>query len=628
MAEADLTNIARASIATPSAGVVAYFSDLVTKRLWFTDETARQGPVGKSANVYDVTDYGLKGDDATDNLAAWNILYALLPVNAVVYFPAGTYRFSAELTLSSNLQLKIIGDGRSRSLLKTTSATANLFNISNAAFYYSFQELGFRASVAKTAGAYIAAPNSNDYLDIRWCEFQGHFNAISLTGTTAANVGIIDQCHFNSPSANGNSIIVNGSNINTIISNCTINNAVVAGTTGLLINQSGAVQVYGCDFIGGVNAMLVNATATVSAVFVTNTFFDQSTLGSTVKFSGTFPISRVKFVQCGITCGIVGGAGVTACEIAGTGTGTSIPEAIDFIGCDFYNNGGSGTTTGLLVTGCKGFTVKDCRIAGFTNGINVTPYNTAGFTTLNIIGNVIGANENFAANGTGILLNAGGVAYGSINITGNQFISNTVDNITDNSTITGQTQKIIADNIGDLYRGVLASIVANTAGINTTETIVTGGLNVAPIPANSLVPGTTIKVTLEGTCTATVANITTFKIRFGALGTATGDTAILTIATPASAAAGTNIPFQVSILITIRTIGAAGTIYGVMVVNNQAGATVATASTGIMVVPSQIVIGTVAAINTTVASYITVTCITAATTTTNTFQQGLIEIIK
>lgn len=508
-----------AAPSTPATGKVEYFTK-TDKRLYYIDDTGASGRVGgPPGGWYDVTDYGLKGDDSTDNLSAWNVLYALLPVNATVYFPPGTYRFSNELTLSSNLQARILGAGRSRSLLKITHATANLFNISNAAFYYTFEELGFRSSVTRTGGAYINAPSNDAYMDVRFCEFQAYFKAISLTGAIAGNVSLFEDCHFNSPAVNGTAITINGSNINMMISDCTIDSGTVAGSVGVLINQSGAVQFDACDFIGGVNALLVNATATVSALYFTNCFFDQSTLGSTVKFMGTAAISRVKFVCCGITCGTVGGSGITACEIAGTGTGTSIPEAIDFIGCDFYNNGGSGTTTGILVTGCRSFSVRDSRIAGFTNGIDVTPYNSNGITSVDIQENVIGATENFAANGTGVVLRAGAVQYGSVMVAGNRFNANTTIQINDLSTVSATTgQKLIQDNIG---------LPAGTVSINRQAipiaTTYMGGL---VLPANSLRVNNHFRMTLNFTNPATAAT-TTILVKYGTAAT-TGDATIHT----------------------------------------------------------------------------------------------------
>jgi hypothetical protein len=340
-----------------------------------------------------------------------------------------------------------------------------------------------------------------------------------------------------------------------MITNVNINSGTTAGSIGLLINQCGAVQIAGCDFIGGVNAMLVNATGVVSAIIVTNTYFDQSTLGSTVKFSGTFAISRVKFVECGITCGTTGSGGLVACEIAGTGTGTSVPESIDFIGCDFYNNGGAGTTFGLLVTGCKQFLVANCRISGFTNGISVTPYNTAGFTCFNILNNVIGATENFAANGTGIVLNAGSVAYGPFQINGNFFNANTSAQITDSSSFPSGTaalySKLIMDNIGTIVVPLQANYTATTIPLTTVTNVDShGGMF---IPAG--VRPSSIRVTVYATNAATIQTLTA-TVRYGTTNTNSDAAAFTQAFTAGTAATGSGLfIFDIDIL-TSTTLGA------------------------------------------------------------------------
>lgn len=531
----------------PGANTAALYVNSTTKLFSVENDTGRIMTMATMDSQYNVLDYGFKNDGVTDNLAAWNTLFAQLPVRATVFFPAGLYNFSGELTLNADLQLLIKGAGRSRSLLFSTSITANLFNITVAAFYYQFEDIGFRTTVTKTAGNFIGATNNNAYLEVRRCEFQGYFSGISLTGATAGNIGIIEDCEFNVPAANATALTINGSTINLNIINVIINSGTVAGTTGCLINQCGAIQISGCDFIGGVNALLVNATATVSSLFVIGTFFDQSTLGSTVKFMGTASITRVKFCQCGITCGTAGGAGVTACEIAGTGTGTSIPDGIDFIDCDFYNNGGSGTTNGLLVTGCKGFSAIDCRFAGFTNAIQVTPYNTNGFTHFDILNNTIGATENFSANATGILLNAGAVQYGSFQIAGNNFAGNTAAQITDNSTIGTTGQKLVTGNYGSIAQAPTTNYTATSIPLTTVTNVDSRG--------GMLIPAATrpvrVRITIRATNAATLQTLTA-TVRYGTNNT-NADAAVLTQAFATGTAAVGSGLFQFDVAIPTTT---------------------------------------------------------------------------
>ena len=171
-----------------------------------------------------------------------------------------------------------------------------------------------------------------------------------------------------------------------------------------------------------------------------------------------------------------------------------------------------------------------------------------------------------------------------------------------------------------LAQNALDAEVAASGAINTTETIIVGGLNQVRIKANQLKVGTVIRVTLQGTCTSTAANASTWRIRFGTNGT-TADTAVFTAANSVAATSGTAIPFEATLVLTVRTIGASGTLSGYLKLVN-------TGVTGISAVTAQVVQATVASINTTVDSWLSVTYQAAATTTTSTFQNAFIEVPK
>jgi hypothetical protein len=166
----------------------------------------------------------------------------------------------------------------------------------------------------------------------------------------------------------------------------------------------------------------------------------------------------------------------------------------------------------------------------------------------------------------------------------------------------------------------LHSIVAASAAINTTETIIVGGLNNARIYANQLKVGSVIRATLQGTCTSTVANASTWRFRLGTAGT-TADGVIASAANSVAAASGTTIPFEATLLMTVRTIGAAATLSGYLKLAN-------TGVTGISAVTLQVVQATASAFNSTVDNWLSATYVAAAATTTSTFQNAFIEVVK
>lgn len=163
-------------------------------------------------------------------------------------------------------------------------------------------------------------------------------------------------------------------------------------------------------------------------------------------------------------------------------------------------------------------------------------------------------------------------------------------------------------------------ITATSSGISNTETIVVGGLNNCRIKANQLKVGTTIRATLVGTCTSTAANASTWRFRMGTAGT-TSDGVIGSAATSVAAASGTNIPFVCEMVLTVRTIGGTAALVGYVELRN-------TGVTGVSAVTVQTVILTPSTWDSTVDNWLSVTYVAAANTTTCTFQNAFIEIVK
>ena len=175
---------------------------------------------------------------------------------------------------------------------------------------------------------------------------------------------------------------------------------------------------------------------------------------------------------------------------------------------------------------------------------------------------------------------------------------------------------------GSMASGLRATgLAAATSGINTTETLlvkmplllastvsgqsVNGTLNV----------GTIVQVILDGTCTSSNADVSTVTMRAGILGT-TSDASIATWVVTA-AGSGSAIPFRIVLDLTIRTLGASGTASGYMAVQN-------TGVTGVAGVTNTVKdsASAISALPTTTATWLDFSYVSAATTTTCTFQQA------
>jgi hypothetical protein len=624
---ADTFTITRAQESTTAMTVANgyYFAANVTE-LTLRD-IEQQIADGIGYNVAHNKIANLVGDDSTDNTAAWNTLFAALPVGALVYFPPGTYR--GNFVISADKHLAIYGAGRYTSIIKANHALADPsgFHITGVFWYNTFSDLGF-ASTSTTSAATVGInidPGVSAFgavgINIHHCDFQNLGTAIRAVGVAAANVSTWDDITITSPTTitGARGIVLDGTNINMQMSNLTINMGPAAANSSacMEIKSMGALQVTQFDFIGGTNTILFSATGLTAACQFVNGFCDQSG-GSTVKFTGTASVSRITFVAVSITGGNV--AGATAIEVAGTGTGaagtaTSQPDGIDFFDCSVYPNGGSGTLTGFLISGAQGVNIAGCRISGWTSGITVTPTVANGYTKVYIKDNKMGATNNFTTfNTTGVTLNAGGFQYGAIHIADNDFSGSTTP-ITDNST-SGNFQKNIAGNLG-LPKGT--GISSTKTATTTTEAIVVQ----IPLPANCLRIGSKFRVKLYGSHSA-VASVVNLRARLGTAGT-TADQQIGLLAPTATAAVQAVIA---EMLITMTAIGAAATAacrFTGEAKIQAGGANQTVVPAGAYVIGLATVTNTV--ISTQVANFLTIT-VAAATSSQTDIYDAVIEVLQ
>lgn len=161
--------------------------------------------------------------------------------------------------------------------------------------------------------------------------------------------------------------------------------------------------------------------------------------------------------------------------------------------------------------------------------------------------------------------------------------------------------------------GGIAAITASSAGINSTETIVVS----ATIPANFIKAGTTFRVRVWGTCTSSAANTGNFRIRFGPNGNNT-DTQLIDLTTTA-AASGTNIPFFSEFDITFQST----TVAEVAADLSNNGTTGVSNAVGVVAAPVN-----TTALTTTSQEILSMSFQASAATTTCTFTNATIEVVK
>lgn len=525
-----------ASPVTPAANYDAFYfgTDGVPH---YVDSTGAVHTMGGLTGWYDVTSYGVTpGNTATLNTSNLNTLLATTaPSGATIYFPGGLYQFNGAITVGAKafvFQGQNAGLNGSLTMIQLTANLAgSFFNITAANWFTKFQDICFAAGINQTAGACINVPTNSVGINVNRCAFNNNggnwfdcIDYIGSTGSGSANQTVIDACTFQGFSNHG--VHVDSTGASLAIVNTTFNGTSATAAACFFAAQAGAIQIDNSDLIGAVNNLLLSpAVAGVCAsVYVNNTYFDNST-GSCVKISGAGATVRCRFIGCSMTLASTA-TNFSAVEISSSGTTlTTMASGIDFSDCSMLNTFGTALTgtNGFNITGASDFTIDNCRIEGWVNGVSVTPAGLAGACRPQITNCYIGgpAAGLTGAIGTGIILNAGSFTYGSIVVAGNNIVGATTAAVTDNSlaAIAGQSKQIFGNS--GLALGTASSVSGAT--FTTTETV----LATLPVPANGIRAGTTVRIRLHSS-NATTTGTLTFKAHYGAAGTI-ADTLIATV---------------------------------------------------------------------------------------------------
>lgn len=433
----------------------------------------------------------LPGNTAAQNITAINAILAASTAGNTIYFPGGTYNFNAGWTMPAK-QFTFQGQGGGLAggftLLAWTSVVGGDFiTLVNEIWYTNFRDLVFvSAGVAQTAGAVVNI-NGNAFTNFQNCTFGGtgggtlfdlmrgpaNLTAVPLSDQSW-NQSIISNCV--GTSYKGTAIHVNARGSSLVVENSTFNGqwgtTSQIATAGIEGRWVGALQVTACDFIGHVNNMLldpVTANSEVCAsVQVSNTYFDFS-LGSCIKVAGTGATVRCKWDTCTFTTSNAS-TGFSAVELAGSFVYPVGGQDLAFVNCNIYNTfATTGTTNGVLITNAADVSFVNCKVAGWTNGYNITPM-ASNKTNVQIIGGTCGSSGGFAGNSVGFLIGAG--AYQGLQLRANNCTGNTTALTLGAVTVLTPSLFAITENAGINPRGAVAipavpasaAVVTNTTG--------------------------------------------------------------------------------------------------------------------------------------------------------------------
>lgn len=572
-ASADLSADRTIAIPAATASAAGHMTALQAKKVdnMYVDVTANTTALVLTSNT------------GAQNITAINAILAASPSGSTIFFPPGEYSFNAAWTWPSKF-FYILGQGQNRSggdseLKWTANVAGNLITLTDGFWYSRFTNITFSTTVDQTVGYAVQCGNNVgvNFTNCSWQTGGGFFNSCIGydSGANAGNSCFVDKCIIGGfkgtgirVSSGGTSVVISNTQVLGQWGGNTSTPASAQAAAGISGGWVGALQINDCDVIGCTNNLLLNpvlaSTEVCASVFCTNTYFDNSA-GSCIKISGTGATVRCRFDTCSFTTAgtnfITAGTNLSAVEIANTYAYPAGGAGIDFVNCNALNTfGTTGTTNGFLVSNMADFSITNCRIAPWTNGINVTPMATAGRTQMQIANNTIGACAGFAGNSVGLLLNVGAAAYGSMIIESNILEGNTSSPMTDNSAVAVGSQKSINGNPGLVAKGALQLCSsAGAAVVNARGTITSGAtetlLFATKIPANGVNVGQTFRI--GAVVQSQGGGNWTWTIRAGPNGTVAGDTLIWTI--PAKAYA-TSEYRMLDALVTVVALGATGNV--------------------------------------------------------------------
>lgn len=554
-----------------------------------------------------VSEYGADPTGVSNNNTAFSNAISALPASGgAIYLSPGTYNINAPITV--NKPVIFIGRGRSISVIQMTAATGNMFTLASGGAGAGFEQLRLSASSSslRTAGYAVDMDNiANVYM--QQCDILFQHSGVRSNGA----LQFLDDLNIRemgANAANGQCVLVTGTGDRYLRRLTTDNPTDPTGFSSVRVQRCSSIVMSDCNLINGTNCMDIvpnggGGTAAAS-ILVNNTFFDSSVIGLNIlPATSSDTAHRYRFTNCWFSTHTTAGVRI--------GNGT-IPNAnidsIDFVGCDFYQN-----PFGLDVLGAAEWSVRASRFAGnTTNAIRIAQGASASSHSFTISDNFIGNGAGFGANGQGINIQAG--TYKRYQVLDNRGLdTNTTPGLIDLGAVALADQKNVTNNMGAMLNGLIASrsSVLNLAG-NGTENIVLQ----APIPANSLLPGNSIRVKLY--CQSTGTTALTPRARLGAAGT-TGDLQVVNAAnttiTPIA-----NVGVVIEMLFTIRTIGGAGVATGVGNADGLVGTSAVAAG---QFVPAVTTIA--ATLNTTVNNIFSVTL--AQATVTTAVHACLIEVI-
>ena len=340
-------------------------------------------------SIYNVKDYGAKGDGVTDDTAAIRSAISATqssPNASIVLFPKGMYLISGTLEMQSadNQNLTFAGSGwGSTILVRDNSFTSGAMISCTGGGFVGIKDI--RLSNGGKSGHYFSCESAygigiNTPCNVSnvWIENGGNGIYLNSSFVTLDNVKYIQDYIYGSSYKSHYGICVPIAVHDVYMVNVTCFNQTIEGAhpldVGLYISSADGIQIVNSAF-NGVNGVLINAVNQVDDVYFSNCIFDNCR-GCIINITGyndSAVRNNVRFDGCHIN-----GAITDIAQI-------KYFDDVQFLGCNIQ----IATGGGIIFSNCKNVSVVDCFFdyLNSSNGANIN-----GVTLDNTNGAIINGN--------------------------------------------------------------------------------------------------------------------------------------------------------------------------------------------------------------------------------------------
>lgn len=218
-------------------------------------------------NYFNVKAYGAIGDGTTDDTTAINSAKtaAVAVGGGIIYFPPGTYRYTANLTIQSGISL--LGAGIGVSTLTADHASNGSLTIASSTYRRSISGLTIAAKQTNSGDIIILATGSK--LSITQCSLGSSLNTANSIRCLAAVVTdlYVEDCLF--PNVISNAISLGSSNVTA----CRINRCIFTMAATTTIASAGVVESINLTVT---NCTFNNAACTAGTYYCVSRYADTS----------------------------------------------------------------------------------------------------------------------------------------------------------------------------------------------------------------------------------------------------------------------------------------------------------------------------------------------------------------